>query len=357
MTDSEVMTEARRAERRERAAEQAAESLLVPPEAMSPQQRAELVDWLCESPVHVAEMLRVSRVHAALQVYRGWEQHSPDCSAPAASVLEFRSRTPEVQQGTNRGHRRMTWAAAAALVMMLVGAAWLMLRSGPMTLQTLPGERRELTLADGSVVDLAPASELKVRLGVSERSLWLVRGEAFFHVRKDPRRPFVVAVDDMHVRAVGTAFGVRREGQGAVVTVLEGRVSVSNRLTGAAVQAPDSAVLVGANEQLRIAQRGVSPGPVRHVDATAESAWTSGELVFDDQPVEEVVRRFNAYNRTQIIIDDPQLGERRVSGVFRTSDPESFVSFLQSVVDLSTVRVDDRRIHIGVADHSAAAAP
>lgn len=357
MTEPDVMAEGRRAEQRTLAAEQAAEYLLTPPEALSARQRAELVDWLRESPVHVAEMLRVSHVHAALQAYSGWDQHSTGGTAPAADVIALHRVAPARAPNVRRAPRRGMWAAAAALLMVLVGTAWLMRTWGQLVLQTLPGERRELTLADGSVVDLAPASMVKVRFDAGERNLWLVRGEAFFRVRKDPQRPFVVAVDGMHVRAVGTAFGVRREGQGAVVTVLEGKVSVTHAPSGSSASVSTNApVLVAANEQVRVPERG-AVGPVRQVDASAEAAWTSGELVFDDQTVEAVVRRFNAYNRMQIVIDDPQLGARRVSGVFRTSDPESFVSFLESVVDLSAVRVDDQHIRIGVADHAAVAAP
>jgi transmembrane sensor len=359
MTAADATAEERRAERRDLAAQQAAEYLLVPTGELSVQRRAELVDWLRESPLHVAEMLRVSRVHAALQACRSWEQHAPDDRVPAAEVVALRAGAPVDRQaaGRGRGRRPALWASAAALAMVIAGAAWLMRTWGQQSFQTLPGERRELTLTDGSIVNLAPASELRVRFNGDERQLWLLRGEAFFQVHKDPQRPFVVAINNMRVRAVGTAFSVRREQQGAVVTVLEGRVSVTNTPPHAAAPArPVTAILVGANEQLRMPEPGAL-SPVRHVNATVEVAWTVGELIFDDQPVEDVVRRFNAYNRMQIIIDDPQLGARRISGVFRASDPQSFVSFLQSVAGDASVRVDDQLIHVGGAEQGAPAAP
>lgn len=362
MSEFDVEKGEKRAERRELAAQQATEWLLVPPEELSPQQRAELVDWLRESPVHIAEMLRVSRVHAALLAYRGWEGHAPDGAASTGEVIAFRGRAPVARHdgGSVRAGRRWAmWASAAMLALVVAGSAWLMQTWGRQTLQTLPGERRELTLADGSVANLAPATELEVRFDGGERNLSLLRGEVFFHVRKDPQRPFIVAVDGMRVRAVGTAFSVRRDEQGVVVTVLEGRVSVTGappRAAKSASASPPAAVLLGANEQLHMAEHGAAD-PVRQVDATMELAWASGELAFDDQPVDEVARRFNAYNRVQIVIDDPQLAARRVTGVFRASDPESFAGFLQSVAGAASVRVDDRTIHIGSAGQGAAAAP
>jgi transmembrane sensor len=47
------------------------------------------------------------------------------------------------------------------------------------------------------------------------RQVKLDRGEAWFQVAKDPQRPFVVESGPVRVRAVGTAFSVRRREGGA----------------------------------------------------------------------------------------------------------------------------------------------
>ena len=59
-------------------------------------------------------------------------------------------------------------------------------------------------------------------------------------------------------------------------------------------------------------------------------AWTVGQLEFDSQAVADVAQRFNAFNRVQIVIRDSQLAARRVTGVFRIADPESFVTFIEA---------------------------
>ena len=62
----------------------------------------------------------------------------------------------------------------------------------------------------------------------TERRVRLERGEAFFQVTKDPRRPFVVEVGGVTVRAIGTAFNVRLGGGELDVLVAEGKVEVAS---------------------------------------------------------------------------------------------------------------------------------
>src|SRR3546814_3966246 len=76
--------------------------------------------------------------------------------------------------------------------------------------RTVLGERRVVTLADGSTVSLDAASEVRVAYSERARELALVRGQARFDVAHDPRRPFAVQARDQRVVATGTAFNVDR---------------------------------------------------------------------------------------------------------------------------------------------------
>lgn len=330
--------------------------------ALGAAQREELVDWLRESPLNVAEFLRIARVSQTLDGFRGWDQLPDPPASESDNIIQWTRnladsrgpdahdppefpRSPDPSPGVDSPHnpgpprhsfharrRRAGWAVAVGGLVMAGAAFWLLDLTAGHTLRTAPGERREVTLADGSIVNLAPDSEIRVQFIESERDLRLLRGEAFFRVHKNAQRPFVVEVAGNRVRAVGTTFGVRRDQAGAVVTVLEGVVSVSARpmlplfTASAPVAAP---LLLGANQQVTIPDDGV-PSRVKVVNSPVEVAWAAGELIFDDEPLAEVARRFNAHNRLQIVITDPALAARRVSGVFRTSDPESFVAFIQA---------------------------
>ncbi len=363
-----------RASRRELAAREAAEWLLeLRQGALGAAHREELVDWLRESPLNVAEFLRIARVSHTLDGFQGWDRLPDSAPGVADNIIEW-TREPTAARGLDSERnldpernldsprpivrprrRQFAWAVAAAGgAAAAVAAVWLFHFTTGATLRTAAGERREVTLADGSIVSLAPASEVRVRFASTERDLWLLRGEAFFRVHKNPQRPFIVEVNGNRVRAVGTAFGVRREQADAVVTVVEGVVSVSAGQAPSlpAGQAPAAApLLLGANQQLRIPNDGTRPS-VKVINGSIEVAWTAGELIFDDEALSDVVRRFNAHNRLQIVIMDSVLAARRVSGVFRASDPESFVTFIQAAGGVPAppiARREGDRIYVGEA--------
>jgi transmembrane sensor len=139
----------------------------------------------------------------------------------------------------SRPSRRGLLAAAGVVAMVGTGAAvgWRLMpkaasspASGPAadpTFTTAVGELSTFHLADGSVVTLSTDSAVKVNPWDRERRLTLLRGQAFFKVAKDAARPFVVAVGDKLVTAVGTAFDVRLDPGRLSVTLLEGRVRIA----------------------------------------------------------------------------------------------------------------------------------
>jgi transmembrane sensor len=211
---------------------------------------------------------------------------------------------------------------------------------GPETIRTGAGERREVTLVDGSVVRLSPNTTLRVRFTEQERWVRLSRGDAVFRVAKNRAKPFLVETDHARVRAVGTEFGVEYQENVVIVTVEEGRVAVTQPATGLAPlerALPQIEVSLGADQQVVVPQAGPM-GSIRKVDSRRELSWADGRLVFEQEPVAEVVKRFNRYNRIQIQIRDPKLAARPVSAVFDASDPEAFIAFLESVANVRVTR-------------------
>ena len=337
-------------EKRRHVAEEAAEWLLrLQRGDLSKEQRAQFVDWLREAPVHVKEMLRVSQVDTVLREFDGWQNVAPldpQHSTPVVMLDVARER----QQAPRARPRIRRWlpAAIAAGISVLALGLWAVRDFGWGRVETGPAERHELALADGSVVQLAPDSKLRVHLQPDLRRIVLSRGEAFFRVARDGR-PFIVETELATVRATGTAFAVEREGDAVVVTVAEGKVVVQGTRSA---EAPG--VTLAAGQQVT-AQRSGRVGAVRSVDSARELAWTIGHLIFDRDSVFDAARRFNRYNTTQLRIADTALGERRISGVFDSSDPQSFAIFLESVFAARVERpsADEIVVKIPTGDPSA----
>lgn len=316
-------------------------------------ERVQYVAWLRESPLHVTEMLQVGGVDQRLAEFPGWRLVKPaDASELAhSSVVEV----PAFRQGSSTGllassPSRWGWAGAiAACTGALLFALFYLVTYLSQTMGTGAGERRDVRLSDGTVVQLSPQTSIRVRYTDRERDVVLTRGDAVFRVAKNTARPFIVQTDHTKVRAVGTAFGVEHDSDSVVVTVEEGRVAVLH--SPQEIRIPEmqpaaaTEVSLGANQQVTVPARG-PVGVVRQVDSHRELAWADGRLIFDDDEVAAAVRQFNRFNRTQIELRDPVLASRHLSAVFDASDPEAFVVFLESTTNIRVTRAARDRIVI-----------
>ncbi|MDB5581659.1 MAG: anti-FecI sigma factor FecR [Bradyrhizobium sp.] len=247
------------------------------------------------------------------------------------------------------------FAAAAAAA----GVGFILLPATSELFVTAPGEQRRITLADGSSIMLNTQSRLRVRLTDTERRITLEKGQAFFQVAKDASRPFRVFAGEDEVRALGTAFDVRRDGDKARVILEEGvvalyrgtaqRVAVApERLTRESGIAPQDhpLAIMKAGEQAQFAP--AAAVVVADVDVAKAQAWRFGRLILDAAPLGETVADLNRYGGKQIILADSSLGDLRVSGVFHTSQPEVFV---EDVTAALPVRVASENASTIVLDH------
>jgi transmembrane sensor len=334
---------------------------------MSRDERETFVDWLRESQLHVAEMLRLAQVHGALDQFSKWASIPTDGPEEHAEVIPLKAQRPgtltgssaqgsRAQAGDTRRprHRKVLWATAAAavLVAIVITTTTLVPLWRGEVITTGRGERREVVLDDGSIVQVDPQTRLAVKFAKSERRILLMQGRAVFRVARQPQRPFLVEADDTTVRALGTAFGVeRRERNVVIVTVAEGKVAVSSADASTTITPAHSApvaaapVYLIANQQVRV-RRAQSATPVRAVDSERELAWAEGRLVFKDEPVANVIAEFNRYNRVQMQVTDAALAARPVSGVFDAANPEAFIAFIQSAAPVHIERDDGRSIVI-----------
>jgi len=134
--------------------------------------------------------------------------------------------------------------------------------------------------------------------------------------------------------AVGTRFEVQRRGDATVVTVVEGEVAVSaNPPAGSASEPPGKVSLV-AGQRLRVPQVVGAAGSEsveipEIVNVRDTIAWPRFLIVVNSQPLGEVVQEFNRHTTPAIIIDDPGLAGRRISGVFDVHDGDNLLEFIR----------------------------
>lgn len=298
--------------------------------------------WLRESPLHVAELLRIAQVHDSLERFKLWSEIETDATGETPNVIPFRDDTDEpdevspasasTPEQSAKRPRVAVWAIAACTCLIAILAGWFALGIRGQVIETDLAERRQVMLNDGSVVQLEPETVLRVKFVDHERRITLERGRALFRVAKDTQRPFLVSTEHTSVRAVGTEFGVENSRRGVIVTVAEGKVAVArSREEGAAPgqeQVAPADVMLTAGQQITMQSSGAVE-TVRAVDTSRALAWAEGQLVFENETLAHVVTEFNRYNRTQLRISDEQLAARRVSGVFEATDTETLLAFIQ----------------------------
>jgi len=344
---------------------------LLQSDQMRRDEREQFIDWLRESPLHVAEMLRIVDVHGALEQFNLWTEIAtgPKSSADDDSVirLEPRAAAPAPTERPVRNRVRLVAGIAGAFALVAVFSVLFLTRG--QVIDTDRGERREVVLADGSVLQVDPETRVRVKYTDALRELFLERGRAMFHVTRNSLRPFVVHSDGTTVRVIGTTFGVERQGRKVVVTVADGKVAImaaltpttpdSHQLTAPANPARDRAarhsdaqVLLTANQQVTVQASG-SAEPVQEVDSQQALAWAEGRLIFHNDTIETAIRQFNRYNRVQMTVANPALAAHPINGVFNASQPNSFIAFLQSVAAIRVVRDGDRSITLLAAGTDA----
>lgn len=194
------------------------------------------------------------------------------------------------------------------------------------------GEIRSLRLTDGSVVVLAPDSAVRIEDGAASRGVELLKGEAFFEVEPDPRRPFEVAARTVRTTVLGTAFNVRRGEDSATIALKHGRVLVERDSATAPV-----AETLSAGEFVSVGWTGgtvqgrIAPGQV--------AAWRNGQLIAEDQAMRAVIDRLRGYYGGAIFLTDDALADRPVTGVYNLADPVDALRGIARAHDANVLQI------------------
>lgn len=221
----------------------------------------------------------------------------------------------------SRPKRRRYWlggAIAACLVIALAPSLSLRLQADYLT---AAGETRDVTLADGSRVQLDGDSAIAVAYAGDRREVKLIRGQAFFKVMPDKSKPFHVRAEALDVMVTGTAFNVDIGAGQMRVAVQEGSVRVDDWRTAKALatQLTPGDRLDYHDGQARVAR--FAPAQT--------AAWRQGQVIADDTPVSDVVAELRRYTPGLVVLRNDDLGGKRVTGVYDLRKP---LSALRAVV-------------------------
>jgi len=299
-------------------------------------------DALIDSATRWYVLLRSGEATAAdWQRYHHWRAADPRHDA-LCRQLEMRLGVFQVAQAQGVSGKVLQQALDApssrrhVLQVALAGAGVAMgaaLLSKPMGLADLTadvrtgtGERRTVTLADGSELLLNAQSAADIQFDPQRRLVRLREGELLARVASDRNRPFLIQTEQAQVRAYGNRFVLReRQGQGQVVA-LDGALEI-DRQSGERLQ-------LAAGYEVHFDRAGFGPVQVSSAGATA---WIDGFLQVRDRPLAEVIDALRPYH-TGVLRLDPSVAGLRVSGLYRLDNPQQILDTLARTLPIHITR-------------------
>ncbi|WP_454696198.1 FecR domain-containing protein [Achromobacter aegrifaciens] len=276
-----------------------------------------------------------------------WQRLNALTRDVAASVAEAGSgvaartlRQAPLIQSRRNAIRWMVSAAGLGL------GGWAVSQSGAVRalsadLRTGTGERRAVTLPDGTLLELNTASAVDLRFTASQRELVLLEGEILVTTGQDPLgRPFTVRTRAGVLTPVGTRFLVRGLEDGRIrVAVLEGAVDVRG------LDPNDAPRRVPAGGQAEFsAAGGFAAGPLE----AGASAWLDGMLIADEMPLSDFLRELGRYRPGRLSCSGEAAG-LRVVGAFPLADSDQVLAMLQEVLPVRVRRYTRYWVTVGLA--------
>ncbi|QJB39461.1 FecR domain-containing protein [Chitinophaga oryzae] len=291
-------------------------------------------DWAQQQPPNIDEfrkavfLLRHLLSAERISVRPGTEQ---EVWGRISQAIDTAAATPVRTIGLRR------WVAAAAVFLLLAGAGtgyYIYRYTGTQTVYATYGTKKQIVLADASVVTLNANSSLRYARHWgknSVREVWL-DGEAYFevqHLKKDafPLKAgerFLVHTGELDIEVLGTTFNVKDRRGITTVYLKTGAVKVSTNATGVLSIKP------GEEAEYR-QQEGVL---TKHPGDADAAAWLDNKMVLHNTPVKEIVQVLEDTYGYKVVLTDTAVANRRINGVLPLKNTETLLYILSNMLDV-----------------------
>lgn len=316
----------------------------------------------------------------------GWQSEDKDYQAEYKGMaylqanMEDLAKDPEITQWkeepvhtyinslNNQARRKKYLSLSVAASLLLVAIIYVSnqywLTSGALKVAQVAqhftpiGQTKTVELTDGSVITLNSGSLVSVDFDKFRRYITLERGEAYFDVVHDNKRPFTVNLGARSVTVLGTKFNLRRSLNEFTLAVTEGKVAV--HLSGETLQENAPVLTAPKGEQIELKspkQHHVKAGWVAkynleenklagHISDNVERYhdWRDGMIDIDGEPLFNVIKELNRYSRKKIMIEDPGVIDLKMYGVLRTDNINKTLVSIEKALPIKVVNDFDRII-------------
>lgn len=251
--------------------------------------------------------------------------------------FQTRLQNPPAQKSVARLRFSVFRIAASILLVAALGIISYQVYNNTKVEQLALTTTREVridTLSDGSVITLNKASSLSYpsRFKGNQRAVAL-KGEAFFNITPDKKKPFVITIDSIEVTVLGTSFNIREEKESMEVVVETGIVQV---------RSGQQVVELRAGERIQIR----SGGQLAKEKVTDKlyNYYRSKEFVCDQTPLWKLVEVINKAYDTQIEIGREELRDLPMNATFNNESLDQVLKVISLTFDITVTHTKDRII-------------
>lgn len=290
----------------------------------------------------------------AAEIAKNWhlsEKYEPEIKVDTKAEFEplrqrIRAHKAQENQGAKivpmKSRRRWLSIAAAATVLIAAGLWWTMQNLGSeemMVFSTAVGEKKSVTLADGTVAYLNENSRLFYPPAFENETRTIkFSGEAYFEVAKNPSKPFIIETTDVKVEVLGTAFNLRAYPEEAKrdILVAEGKVRFS------AVESKESVILIANQEGV------FEQGKIEKIESSKSNAyaWKSGVLSYKDTPLKVVLEDLERIFKVKTELQNKQLQNCQLTGRFPNAQPKAILAYAATFLKMELVEISDKNFQL-----------
>ena len=237
------------------------------------------------------------------------------------SKIEDRGDTKFNNKRNSFGTKNIFAVAASIIILLGIGGFLLNNQFGKVTHFNKTQIAEQVILPDGSDVSLNAMSEISYskRFGIKSREITL-NGEAFFRVKKDASKPFVVQTKEIFVKVLGTSFNIDAKTETVEITVKTGKVEVYN-------QKPYSDhVLLLPGDKATVTE----DNTIRKTNNTNINylSWLNNKLIFKALPLNQVINDIMNTYHCNIELSDTSMANLKITSTF---DNDSIDDVLKSI--------------------------
>lgn len=273
----------------------------------------------------------------------------------------------------NRGKvSKNVWYASAAIVLCTVCLGLFLMKQQVADKQITPeekieivaekGVRKKLTLPDGTKIWLNADSRLSYNnFSKSKKRLVHLKGEAYFDVAKNEKKPFVIETDKISIQVLGTAFNVKAypDEKKTETTLIKGAIALSVN------ERPNEKILLKPSEKLAVIDNKSSHKKDRELASTftltignlskvsvdnteyiQETSWIDNKLVFKDETMSELIPKIERWYNVEIVLENPKVNTYRYTGTITKENINQMLKAMQLIKSFNYKIENDNEIII-----------